>query len=302
MTRAGFVGLAGRPNVGKSTLANAVVGSKIAIVSDRPQTTRRAVRGIATDPGREWQLVLVDLPGVQRPARHAHRAHAASGRAGVGGRRLALLVVDGQQGVGTAQTTWVSSAAASSALAMKRSPGPTPCWPSTTSSAESASANSCSTRRCMRAVSVSRGRCTPGRSTRTSCHSRPGSVAIPRTARLLLWDDRDDRDLQARRPRSPASTCPRWAGRRGRRIPRVSSVLELAHDGRLQLQHLAVVPLVVEAAEVQDAVDRRLGEVGACARGRSRRRPARAARRSGPSRRSGTRARRSARRDRGARG
>ncbi|MGH2961621.1 MAG: GTPase, partial [Solirubrobacterales bacterium] len=66
-TRAGFVGVAGRPNVGKSTLANAIVGAKVAIVSDRPQTTRRAIRGIATDPGSEWQIVLVDLPGVQRP-------------------------------------------------------------------------------------------------------------------------------------------------------------------------------------------------------------------------------------------
>ena len=53
------------PNVGKSTLANAVVGAKVAIVSDKPQTTRRAIRGVATGPG--WQLVLVDLPGVQRP-------------------------------------------------------------------------------------------------------------------------------------------------------------------------------------------------------------------------------------------
>jgi GTP-binding protein Era len=63
--RSGFVALAGRPNVGKSTLANAIVGAKVAIVSDKPQTTRRAIRGIATGEG--WQLVLVDLPGVQRP-------------------------------------------------------------------------------------------------------------------------------------------------------------------------------------------------------------------------------------------
>ncbi len=64
-TRSGFMALAGRPNVGKSTLANAIVGAKVAIVSDKPQTTRRAVRGVATGPG--WQLVLIDLPGVQRP-------------------------------------------------------------------------------------------------------------------------------------------------------------------------------------------------------------------------------------------
>jgi GTP-binding protein Era len=100
MTRAGFIGLAGRPNVGKSTLANAIVGSKVAIVSDRPQTTRRAVRGIATEPGGEWQMVLVDLPGVQRPRdsltgrmqhRVEHELHEAD---------AALMVVDGQQGVG----------------------------------------------------------------------------------------------------------------------------------------------------------------------------------------------------------
>ena len=65
--RAGFVGLAGRPNVGKSTLVNAIVGAKVAIISDRPQTTRRASRGVATDLTAGWQLVLVDLPGVQRP-------------------------------------------------------------------------------------------------------------------------------------------------------------------------------------------------------------------------------------------
>ena len=65
MTRSGFVALAGRPNAGKSTLVNRIVGDKVAIVSDKPQTTRREIRGIATGP--DWQLVLVDLPGVQRP-------------------------------------------------------------------------------------------------------------------------------------------------------------------------------------------------------------------------------------------
>ena len=66
-TRSGFIGLAGRPNVGKSTLVNAIVGAKVAIISDRPQTTRRAVRGVATDTDAGWQMVLVDLPGVQKP-------------------------------------------------------------------------------------------------------------------------------------------------------------------------------------------------------------------------------------------
>ena len=65
MSRSGFVALAGRPNAGKSTLLNRVVGGKVAIVSDKPQTTRRAIRGIATGP--DWQLVIVDLPGMQKP-------------------------------------------------------------------------------------------------------------------------------------------------------------------------------------------------------------------------------------------
>jgi GTP-binding protein Era len=65
VSRSGFVALAGRPNVGKSTLLNDLVGEKVAIESNRPQTTRRAIRGIVTRE--DWQLVLVDLPGVQRP-------------------------------------------------------------------------------------------------------------------------------------------------------------------------------------------------------------------------------------------
>jgi GTPase len=63
--RSGFVAVAGRPNVGKSTLVNALCGGKVAIVSDKPQTTRRRILGIAN--GDDHQLVLADLPGFQRP-------------------------------------------------------------------------------------------------------------------------------------------------------------------------------------------------------------------------------------------
>ncbi len=63
--RSGFVAVAGRPNVGKSTLVNALCGGKVAIVSDKPQTTRQRIFGIAN--GDDWQLVLADLPGFQRP-------------------------------------------------------------------------------------------------------------------------------------------------------------------------------------------------------------------------------------------
>jgi GTP-binding protein Era len=63
--RSGFVTLVGRPNVGKSTLLNQIVGSKVAIVSDRPQTTRAAIRGVRTTP--DSQIVFVDTPGIHKP-------------------------------------------------------------------------------------------------------------------------------------------------------------------------------------------------------------------------------------------
>ena len=63
--RSGFACFVGRPNAGKSTLTNALVGEKVAITSNRPQTTRRAIRGIVNRPGA--QLVLVDTPGLHRP-------------------------------------------------------------------------------------------------------------------------------------------------------------------------------------------------------------------------------------------
>ncbi len=98
MTRGGFVALAGRPNVGKSTFVNAVVGEKVAIVSDRPQTTRRAIRGVHRSG--DCQMVLVDLPGVQRPrdaltARMARRVQQE-----LEGSDATLLMLNAEQGVG----------------------------------------------------------------------------------------------------------------------------------------------------------------------------------------------------------
>lgn len=96
--RSGFVALAGRPNVGKSTLVNAVVGAKVAIVSDRPQTTRRAIRGVHT--AGDCQIVLVDLPGVQRPRDVLTERMAARVRQELEDCDAALLVLSGEQGVG----------------------------------------------------------------------------------------------------------------------------------------------------------------------------------------------------------
>jgi GTPase len=115
VTRSGFIALAGRPNVGKSTLVNALVGQKVAIVSDKPQTTRRAIRGVATRPG-EWQLVLTDLPGVQRPRdaltermqrRVEHEFEEAD---------AVLLVLNGEQGVGGAGDRFIAEALRSAGI------------------------------------------------------------------------------------------------------------------------------------------------------------------------------------------
>jgi GTPase len=110
VTSSGFVALAGRPNVGKSTLVNAIVGGKVAIVSDRPQTTRRAIRGVLTRE--ERQLVLVDLPGVQRPRDELTARMAGRVSQELEGADAALLVIDGEHGVGPGDRFIASSLAA----------------------------------------------------------------------------------------------------------------------------------------------------------------------------------------------
>jgi GTP-binding protein Era len=97
-TRAGFVALAGRPNVGKSTLVNGIVGAKVAIVSDKPQTTRRAIRGVATGP--DHQLVLVDLPGVQRPRDALTQRMQRRVEHELGDSDAALFVLNAEEGIG----------------------------------------------------------------------------------------------------------------------------------------------------------------------------------------------------------
>ncbi|HEY7619962.1 MAG TPA: GTPase Era [Solirubrobacteraceae bacterium] len=107
MTRSGFVALAGRPNVGKSTLVNGIVGGKVAIVSDKPQTTRRAIRGVASAP--DAQIVLVDLPGVQRPRDALTERMQRRVEAELSESDAALFVINGEEGVGPGDR-WIAGA------------------------------------------------------------------------------------------------------------------------------------------------------------------------------------------------
>jgi GTP-binding protein Era len=94
-TKSGMIALAGRPNAGKSTIVNGIVGEKVAIVSDKPQTTRREVRGVLTR--RDSQLILVDLPGSQRPKDAMTERMQKGVIRAVGDCDGALFVINGEQ-------------------------------------------------------------------------------------------------------------------------------------------------------------------------------------------------------------
>jgi GTPase len=90
--KSGFVSIIGRPNSGKSTLLNRLVGEKVSIVTDKPQTTRRVVRGIVTRP--EGQITFLDTPGVHKPAFRMNEMMMKFVRDALGGVDLILLLVD----------------------------------------------------------------------------------------------------------------------------------------------------------------------------------------------------------------
>src|SRR5260370_20713401 len=89
---AGFVSILGRPNVGKSTLMNALIGTKIAIVSNKPQTTRTGIQGVLTLP--EGQIVFLDTPGIHKAHSGLNKRMMASVREALDSRDLLLYVAD----------------------------------------------------------------------------------------------------------------------------------------------------------------------------------------------------------------
>src|ERR1700732_521660 len=95
--RCGFIALIGAPNVGKSTLINAIVGAKVAIVSHKVQTTRTLLRGIATEA--DAQLVFIDTPGIFQPRRRLDRAMVAGAWTGAGDADIIGTLIDAKRGL-----------------------------------------------------------------------------------------------------------------------------------------------------------------------------------------------------------
>src|ERR1700755_541981 len=96
-TRCGFVALIGAPNVGKSTLVNALVGSKVTLVSRKVQTTRALIRGIVIERGA--QIILVDTPGIFLPKRRLDRAMVSTAWSGAHDADLVCVLLDAKAGI-----------------------------------------------------------------------------------------------------------------------------------------------------------------------------------------------------------
>ena len=105
-TRCGFVALIGAPNSGKSTLTNALVGTKVTIVTHKAQTTRGPVRGIMLDG--QSQVILVDTPGIFQPKRRLDRAMFATAWERAGDADIVALVIDAKRGIDDGLATILS--------------------------------------------------------------------------------------------------------------------------------------------------------------------------------------------------
>ena len=129
-TRSGFVSIIGRPNAGKSTLLNALVGEKIAIVTHKPQTTRDRIQGIVNVPAKKGslagQIVFVDTPGVHKPDSQLSKRMMQQVYDALEGRDLLLLIVDVTQKFGTGDE-FVLDLVKNSAKSLATEPGKAPC-------------------------------------------------------------------------------------------------------------------------------------------------------------------------------
>src|SRR5499427_6282404 len=96
--RSGFVSILGRPNAGKSTLLNQMVGAKLAIVTDKPQTTRNLIQGVVTTP--QSQIVFVDTPGIHKADSPLNKRLMHAVREALDQRDLLLYVVDARKSIG----------------------------------------------------------------------------------------------------------------------------------------------------------------------------------------------------------
>ena len=94
--RSGFVGIIGRPNVGKSTLINSIIGKKVAITSNKPQTTRNIIQGIYNED--KYQIVFVDTPGIHKPNDKLGKNLNDQAYYSIDDTDIILLVVDAYEG------------------------------------------------------------------------------------------------------------------------------------------------------------------------------------------------------------